>query len=455
MIPKIIHYCWFGGKDIPDDNQELINEWKKLLPDFQFKLWNEINSPMTIPYIEHAYSLSNWANISNYIRVYALYHEGGIYMDTDFKLIKRVDDLLNNNCFLGIENEGDEFFVNNAFFGSKPKHSFVKELLGVITSRFDGSEKANLSSPVLTTELLREKGLSLNKNQKIEDVSIYTSEYFYPLPFSERLRANDLNNYIKQESYAAHLWDETWLSREDYKLKSIELESRIKELEKSRETFKDIIISKDGAISRLGKVKDSLVQQLTEKDNRIKELEKSKETFEDIIVSKSNAIFDLESVNDSLVQEQNEKDKKIKGLKTKNEILDSILASNDSYISSLEEVKGSLIQQLNEKGNWIKELEKSREVLEGMIRSKDDYISGLEGGKEYLIQQLEDKNNQEKEQKRNKVIMEEIITKTKHENNLIIEELKRIDGLSIMGVIKMKLMKTKRSTTLNSFFNKQ
>ncbi|MBK8848609.1 MAG: hypothetical protein IPN73_00465 [Saprospiraceae bacterium] len=88
MIPKIIHYCWFGQKPMPETFAAYINDWKLLLPDYAFIKWDETNSPLHLPYIATAITKKNWANVSNLVRLWAVYTQGGIYLDTDVQLIK-------------------------------------------------------------------------------------------------------------------------------------------------------------------------------------------------------------------------------------------------------------------------------------------------------------------------------------------------------------------------------
>ena len=106
MIPKIIHYCWFGGKKKPKNVKKCIRSWKKYCPDFEIIEWNETNSPyLDCKYSKEAYECKKWAFVSDYIRVLVLYEQGGIYMDTDYELIRPIDNLLSNTIFAGFETE--------------------------------------------------------------------------------------------------------------------------------------------------------------------------------------------------------------------------------------------------------------------------------------------------------------------------------------------------------------
>ena len=90
-MKKIIHYCWFGGKKIPNSVKKCIKTWKKYLPDYEIKEWNEENFDVNVcPFVKEAYENKKWAMVSDYARIYALYQDGGIYLDTDVKILKNI-----------------------------------------------------------------------------------------------------------------------------------------------------------------------------------------------------------------------------------------------------------------------------------------------------------------------------------------------------------------------------
>ena len=181
MIPKIIHYCWFGQKPLPEAFAGYINGWKKVLPDYEFVQWDETNSPIHLPYITNALKENNWANVSNLVRLWAVYTHGGIYLDTDVQLLKNLDGLLALRCFFGKEKGEKRIYVNNAVMGAEAGHWFIKKCWIELLYHFDGTEKANLSSPVLTTRLLEEMELIANdEEQQIEDIQLFPSSVFHP-----------------------------------------------------------------------------------------------------------------------------------------------------------------------------------------------------------------------------------------------------------------------------------
>ena len=128
VIPKIIHFCWFGGGEKSKDVLEYIKTWQQLLPDYKIMEWNEKTYSIenSIPYVKEAYSSKKWAFVSDYVRLYALYNYGGIYLDTDVQILKSFDDLLKNEVFFGFESKD---YLCTAVMGACSKHWFVKEFL--------------------------------------------------------------------------------------------------------------------------------------------------------------------------------------------------------------------------------------------------------------------------------------------------------------------------------------
>ena len=102
MIPKIIHYCWFGGAELPEKDRKCIESWKKFCPDYQIIEWNENNYDVTKnTYMYQAYQAKKWGFVPDYARLDIIYQHGGIYLDTDVELVKNLDSLLENDAFMG------------------------------------------------------------------------------------------------------------------------------------------------------------------------------------------------------------------------------------------------------------------------------------------------------------------------------------------------------------------
>lgn len=217
MIPKIIHYCWFGNEKMPAEQDKCIEEWKHLHPDWEFVLWNEMNSPTELPYLQNALANKKWANLSNFVRLFALKTYGGIYMDTDFKVIRDLTPLLENDCFFGFEEYNAAtkiFWLNNAICGSLPHHDFINTCLDELLTLYDGNEESNLSSPKLVTDLLiREKGVTEYRDQVVDGIRLYATEYFYPIHYSEAYKLGEFEKHLLPETMAVHLWARSWIDK--------------------------------------------------------------------------------------------------------------------------------------------------------------------------------------------------------------------------------------------------
>ncbi len=205
MIPKTIHYCWFGGNSFGKLHKQCLNTWAQLLQDYQLKLWNESNSPMDNAFVKAAYEDKNYAFVSDYVRLYAIYNEGGIYLDTDMYILKSLNPFLNDECFLGIE---DEDGVAAGIIGSVPNHNYIGKCLEFYNQL------------VYDKNLLDETSIPRNMQRILstwsdddQSVQIYEEEYFYPYPYTASL-AGDRNfkKHLTARSYGVHLWDGSWIS---------------------------------------------------------------------------------------------------------------------------------------------------------------------------------------------------------------------------------------------------
>ena len=129
MIPKIIHYCWFGRGEMPELAQKCIASWHQYMPDWEYKLWNEDNFDVKCtPYTYEAYSVGKYAFVSDYVRLWALEREGGIYLDTDVEVFKPLDDLLDYHAFVGFEGS-KHLPVGTCVMASEAHGEWVKEQL--------------------------------------------------------------------------------------------------------------------------------------------------------------------------------------------------------------------------------------------------------------------------------------------------------------------------------------
>lgn len=210
MIPKIIHYCWFGGKRIPQNLRKYIKLWKKYCPDYEIKEWNESNFDINSnEFIKEAYINKKWAFVTDYVRLYVIYNYGGIYLDTDVELIKNLDGLLNNKLFLGIQ-QNDSFANTGLGFGAEKNNKYIKQMLDVYDNlKFDIENIINLACPILVTGVLQSYGYEIkNKTQVLCDGSIvvYSSEYFDPIA------PGSTKNLTSENTYSIHHYTSSWLS---------------------------------------------------------------------------------------------------------------------------------------------------------------------------------------------------------------------------------------------------
>lgn len=195
-IPKVIHYCWFGGKPKPSLVLKCIESWKRVLPGYEIKEWNESNFDINFnTYTKSAYDNKKWAFVSDVARLKALLDEGGIYLDTDIYVVKSFDDLLDYEVFLGKE---DEEIMNGAVLGARKRNVFIEDLLTTYNSK--GVEMEVI--PKIITDVYK-------KNQlKYSGVKIFDKIYFYPFNSYEIKQFNYKN--APEESYAVHLWNYSW-----------------------------------------------------------------------------------------------------------------------------------------------------------------------------------------------------------------------------------------------------
>ena len=218
MIPKQIHYCWFGKKTKPKLVLDCISSWKKELPEYEIIEWNESNFKLEVHFAKEFYRLKKFAFVSDYVRMKVLHEFGGIYLDTDILVLKSLNPFLNNKCFMGAE---DSEFINCAIIGAEPKNRFVKKVV-----EFYESVQCNLETdlniltiPRVVTNLYRKEfefNGRFDKNISNELTHVYKSDYFYPLTFDNRFEAIDYKDHLTDNSYAVHLWNNSWMSHNEF-----------------------------------------------------------------------------------------------------------------------------------------------------------------------------------------------------------------------------------------------
>ena len=217
-IPKIIHYCWFGGAEIPDNIQKFIDGWKEKLPDYEFKKWDEknYNIEQSCDYVKEAFVAKKWAFVTDYVRLDVCYKYGGIYLDVDVELIKNLDDILELDAFCGFEQGEKEtdLEVNTGLIVGMKKGSKIGKILrdDYLTKKFikeDGNYDTT-PCPQIQTKKLKGFGLECNnKKQIIEGMTVFPYEYFCPM-----------NQYtgettITKNTYSIHHYSGSWYNEAD------------------------------------------------------------------------------------------------------------------------------------------------------------------------------------------------------------------------------------------------
>lgn len=184
MIPKVVHYCWFGGNQLPDDAKKCIESWRKFFPEYEIKEWNERNFDVNCcDYVKEAYAAKKWAFVSDYARFWILYHEGGLYFDTDVEVIKDMSDIIAQGAFMGCET--DDKCNPGLGLGANPGLGIYKEILDYY-EKIHFLIEGNTTETVVThtSKILKSHGWVGNGEiEQIEGVTIYPPEYFCPMDY--------------------------------------------------------------------------------------------------------------------------------------------------------------------------------------------------------------------------------------------------------------------------------
>jgi mannosyltransferase OCH1-like enzyme len=208
MINKVIHYFWFGGKPLPKIALKCIESWKKILPDYEIKRWDESNFDVNIiPYTEQAAKSGKWAFVSDYARYHVLYSEGGVYLDCDVEVLKPLDCFMNDKMFSGFES--DNFVAPGLILGMEKNHDFGKLIIDVYKKRtfLLENNKFDLTSvgQIFTEELVK-KGLICNNTlQEIAGVKVYPTYNFAPI------NPNTGEIIITDQTFTIHHYAASWV----------------------------------------------------------------------------------------------------------------------------------------------------------------------------------------------------------------------------------------------------
>lgn len=229
MIPKIIHYCWFGRNPYPEKVQKCIESWKQTLFGYEFMLWNEDNFDIeSIDFVSDAYKSKRYAFVSDYVRVYALQTYGGIYLDTDIEVIKTFDDLLNNNIVLGTDDGG----YLTALMASVKNQSLWDSVLNHYRNLkyLNNANDNSLVNNTIIQNYLKPYGYKvINKKQLLNSgIVIYPDDYFH----AKSLTTGKL--HVTKNTFCIHHHTLLWVNKKTKIIKFIRLKILVPLIGKER-----------------------------------------------------------------------------------------------------------------------------------------------------------------------------------------------------------------------------
>lgn len=210
-MKKYIHYCWFGPKPLPKLAQKCIKSWKKYLPDYEMIKWSEDNFNINeCPFVKGAYENKKYAFVADYVRAKVLKEYGGIYFDTDMKLIKNISHLLESETFLGVEDSG--YIAAGVWYEKNKNAKIPTKLLEKYQSMkgFDINSISKYTIPILISKILGFKRGKINEIQHLEDgVDIYPRDYFYPYSYDWK------DKMFTENTCMIHYYDATWIPKKE------------------------------------------------------------------------------------------------------------------------------------------------------------------------------------------------------------------------------------------------
>lgn len=212
MIPKIIHYCWFGRNPLPPLAIKCIESWKKILPEYEIKEWNEDNFDLDMyPYAREAYDNRKFAFVTDIVRLYALFNEGGVYMDTDVEILKPLDPFLHHAAFSGFESE-DSF--PTGLMAAEKGSKWAKDNLEWYNDKHFVKDDGTLDTTtnvVIIMKVLEKYHFKLdNTYQEVSGYfTIYPKEYFCPKDYDTK------KIHLTDNTVAIHHFDGSWHSKSD------------------------------------------------------------------------------------------------------------------------------------------------------------------------------------------------------------------------------------------------
>ena len=209
MIPKKIHYCWFGRGPLPELARKCIASWRKYLPEYEIKEWNEDYFDLdAYPYVREAYDSRKFAFVTDVVRLYALYNEGGIYMDTDVEVLKPLDSILHYQAVSGFESQTR---IQTGLMACREGHPLFKELLEEYDNlhfiRSNGSLDLTTNVTRITNTCLKYGFVPNNKLQTVNGFTLLPCDYLCP----KDLETKEL--HVTENTLCIHHFDGSWLPK--------------------------------------------------------------------------------------------------------------------------------------------------------------------------------------------------------------------------------------------------
>ena len=209
MIPKKIHYCWFGRGAMPELSIKCIDSWKKHLSDYEVKEWNEDNFDLDLyPYAREAYDNRKFAFVTDIVRLYALYTEGGIYMDTDVEVLRPLDEFLHHSAFSGFENSK---YVTTGIMGAEKSSQWAKDNLDYYVGKHFVREDGTLditTNVITITEMMILHGLM--RENIYQDFPEYVT--YYPSDFFSPINITTKSLHLTENTATIHHFAGSWVS---------------------------------------------------------------------------------------------------------------------------------------------------------------------------------------------------------------------------------------------------
>lgn len=216
MIPRVIHYCWFGKKRLPFLERKCIKSWKKMCPDFEIKRWDETNFNINInSYVSSAYKNKRFAMVTDYARLWIVYSYGGVYFDTDVQALKDIKPLLKNTSFFGFQKQkGKALVATGLGFGSEKKNKIIKKMMEDYENDIFENDNSitKMTCPEKNSHVFEEYGFRLDgTTQMINGNVVFSSEYFCPIDLST------LDKNITENTFTIHHFAGRWLTKSERK----------------------------------------------------------------------------------------------------------------------------------------------------------------------------------------------------------------------------------------------